>query len=581
MGAEIALQDGDLQGAAAQLQLALVYDTDSVYLTLKLASVHLRLGALAKAIKLADRAIALDPRSAEAFLLKARAELARNAHALAEGMLKRALALDPTSVDAAIELAHVLARAGKVAEALAVLAATAERVPESPDPLAEIAQLEAGRGRLEAAAQALERALRRDPRSAQLAGALSGIYEREGRYAEAAVVWRDLLELVLDDPDALLEAARAELWNERDEAADRDVELVQELMRGFDADQKIGLLYLSEGRTEKALHFLEAALRARPGDPSTRFAYATALAEADRDAAALAELQRIAPDSERYVDARLEIGRILATEGKLDRAIAALRAAVWQAPRSVPLISGLADLLERAGHRDEARRTLQEVRSAIAASDPDGAIELDERDALILAHAGERARALKILRAGAEQPGREEALYRLASLEERLGELDAALETAQRLLREAPDSARALNLVGYMWAERGVRLEEAQRLLRRAMSLEPRSGAIIDSLAWGCFRLGQLADAERFARRALRLSPHDPEIEEHLGDILLAGKRPDEARASYIQARDDFRRAVTARDPDAPRAVSRVEDKISRSVAPHNAPARDRGAEVK
>ena len=76
------------------------------------------------------------------------------------------------------------------------------------------------------------------------------------------------------------------------------------------------------------------------------------------------------------------------------------------------------------------------------------------------------------------------------------------------LLAVNPDHAEALNFVGYAYAEQGVRLEEAERLVRRALELKPRSGHILDSLGWVLFRRGDPAPrgggarAGRGARRA-------------------------------------------------------------------------------
>jgi tetratricopeptide (TPR) repeat protein len=564
--AELALAASDLPTASSEYQLALVYDSDSAYLTLQLAWVSLKLGAVQKAAKLADRTLTLDASSTDAYLVKARVELARGQAGPAERALRKALEVSPTSVEAAVELARLLAKGPKKAEAIAILEKAAERSPESTDPLALAAEIEVDRRRLPAAAHALENALSRDPRSVSLMSALSAIYERQARWEEAVKRWRDVTELVPSDPDALYNAARAELWVDHDDAADRDIEAIQAMMRGPEVDQKLGLLYLSEGRAEKALAFLQEAQRALPSDQRVRFAYAMALSDTGKDEPALAELELISPDHELYVEARLRIGNLHLLGGRFDRALASVRTALERSPRSAPLIAFCSTVLERMGKNGDAIRTIKAGRDSLASlHDGQGELDLAEAEAALLVRSGDRDRGIRVMRAAVDAQGAEaeDALYRLGGLYERAGEYEAAVETMQKVIKESPDAGRALNFLGYMWADRSVHLEEADKLLRRALVVDPHSGAILDSLGWLCYRQGKLEMAEMFVRRASRLNRSDPEILEHLGDISLQrGKRVD-AKNAYTESREAFQRTVRAREPDAQKGLSRLEKKLA------------------
>ena len=76
----------------------------------------------------------------------------------------------------------------------------------------------------------------------------------------------------------------------------------------------------------------------------------------------------------------------------------------------------------------------------------------------------------------------------------------------------------ALNFIGYTYAERGLQLEEAERLVRKALELKPDNGFIMDSLGWVLYRRGSFEQAVQTLERALVLSPDEPVILEHLGD---------------------------------------------------------------
>jgi tetratricopeptide (TPR) repeat protein len=562
MRAEIAIAQNDLPTATSELQLALVYDSDSPYLTLKLAWANLKIGALQKAEKLADRTIALDPQSSEAYLVKARAEIARGQNGPGEKALKRALEVEPSSIDAAVDLARLLQRAGRTKDALGVLEKAASQSPDAPEPLTEIAEMEIEQKRIAPAAKALERALKRDPRNVQIAIALSAMYERQGRYEDAAKRWRDLVELVPSDPDALYYLARSELWVDHEEDADRAIEAIQSMVRGADVDEKLGMLYASEGRQEKALPFLEDALRVKPSDQHVRFAYAVALADLGKDEAALAELEKIGPDHELYVEARVRIGQTLLFEGRFDRALAAVRSALEHSPEAPPLVGFLAEALARSGHMDDALRTVREARKAHA-QDKEGEAELDltEIEAQLATRSGDRDRGIRLLKSAVDAGGGEDALYRLAGLYERIQDFESAQEIMQKLLKDAPDSSRALNFIGYMWAERSVHIDESVRLLRRAVELEPRSAAILDSLGLALHRQQKLEEAERYLVRASHLTANDPEIAEHLADVLAARGKKDAARNAYEKCLATLERARRARDPDIDKNRARVEKK--------------------
>jgi tetratricopeptide (TPR) repeat protein len=90
-----------------------------------------------------------------------------------------------------------------------------------------------------------------------------------------------------------------------------------------------------------------------------------------------------------------------------------------------------------------------------------------------------------------------------------------------KLLADRPNDAAAQNYLGYMWADKGVQLEQARSLLEKAVGREPRNAAYLDSLGWAYFRLGKMDSAEKNLREAQRREPSDPTILEHLGDLEM------------------------------------------------------------
>lgn len=104
---------------------------------------------------------------------------------------------------------------------------------------------------------------------------------------------------------------------------------------------------------------------------------------------------------------------------------------------------------------------------------------------------------------------------------ERAGDFDKAVTLFQKSLELDPKNYAAANYLGYMWADKGVRLEEAQKLIEQAVTGEPNSGAYLDSLGWVLFKLGRAKEALPHLRRAAELTKDDATVFEHLADVFL------------------------------------------------------------
>ncbi len=133
---------------------------------------------------------------------------------------------------------------------------------------------------------------------------------------------------------------------------------------------------------------------------------------------------------------------------------------------------------------------------------------------------------------------------------DRWGEAEADLTRAVEI---APEEPTALNYLGYSWAERGINLDDAFALLEKAVEMEPRAGAIIDSVGWAHYQLGNYDAALENLEKAVSLEPSDPTITDHLGDLYWQLGRK-------IEARYEWRRALTL-EPDA-RLKATLDEKL-------------------
>jgi tetratricopeptide (TPR) repeat protein len=100
-----------------------------------------------------------------------------------------------------------------------------------------------------------------------------------------------------------------------------------------------------------------------------------------------------------------------------------------------------------------------------------------------------------------------------------------------------PKNAEAYNYVGYMYAERGTNLDEAIKLIGKALDLEPENGYFIDSLGWAYYQQGKYPEALKELKRAVvKTKEPDPVIYEHLGDALVKNGLDEDALAAWEKA---------------------------------------------
>jgi len=128
-------------------------------------------------------------------------------------------------------------------------------------------------------------------------------------------------------------------------------------------------------------------------------------------------------------------------------------------------------------------------------------------------------------------------LFTIASAHERVGDFDSSVAYFERLLKLEPEFHPALNYLGYMLADQGVRLQESKAMIERALAQDSLNPAYLDSYGWVLFKMGNLIEAEKYIKRALDLMEDaDPVIYDHLAEIYYAQGRVEDARRFWEKA---------------------------------------------
>ena len=179
-----------------------------------------------------------------------------------------------------------------------------------------------------------------------------------------------------------------------------------------------------------------------------------------------------------------------------------------------------AQVLTKQGKLNEARDFLRKVDAG--EQQPQMLIA----EAQLLREANQNAEAFKVLGNALEsQPDQPDLLYDHALTAEKLERYDVLEADLTKLIKIRPDHAHAYNALGYSFADRNVRLDEAKKLIEKAMVLAPEDLFIVDSLGWTFYRMGDYPRAIETLRRAWTGRP-DGEIGAHLGEVLwVSGDR--------------------------------------------------------
>ncbi len=191
----------------------------------------------------------------------------------------------------------------------------------------------------------------------------------------------------------------------------------------------------------------------------------------------------------------------------------------------------------------QVRNQMQEIEWALATLDtaiqasPDESLRFIFYKGAILSQNQRFAEAVDYYRRILDaDPTNQAAMFSLGAAYERTGRYDEAETEFRKLLKLSPDHDAALNYLGFMFADRGVKLKEAESLIKKALGIRPNMGAYLDSYAWVMYKMGKFKKALEYQQRAIESESDEAELFDHLGDIYAALNNSEKARESWQRA---------------------------------------------
>jgi tetratricopeptide (TPR) repeat protein len=502
---------------------------------------------------------------------------------------------DETLFRRAVDIA-LQGRAGE--QALDATRAWRQAAPDSVDAKRYQLQILIALNRTEEAAEPFKSWLEQTPpeqRSALIA-ASPRLLQRVSDRKQAAALLEQWLASYRDDPATrtAVRVALGRMWLAASEPA-KALQLAQQAAADDAASPGPMLLAIEMMPIQSEAEAMVVQYLSQPqADTGVRLSYVTALTRSQRYAEAAQQLDRLTQAEPNLPAPWLTLGALRLDMKQPREAEAALKRYVElvQKQPAAPADSSDtsdADAADTAGDAGDDRRLTQawlllaqiaEQRGDLKAAeawlakidDPKSALEVQSRRASLLARQGQMAQARELIRRVPERSDEEarnkvlaevqllrefkrwreavevmtaankrfpddaDLLYEQAMLEDKLDHYAEMERLLQRVIALKPDNPHAHNALGYSLADRSVRLPEAKTLIQKAMALAPGDPFIVDSMGWVEFRMGNRDEALRWLRQAYSARP-DTEIAAHLGEVLWAAGKRDEARRVWQDAR--------------------------------------------
>ncbi|MCI0994445.1 tetratricopeptide repeat protein [Pseudomonas corrugata] len=387
--------------------------------------------------------------------------------------------------------------------------------------------------------KSFDRLLERHPNNGQLIFGKALLLQQDGDAQGALTLLEDNPPEAGEVAPILLRARLLQGLNRGDEA----LPLLEKSIKKYPDDKRLRLTYarmlVENNRMDDAKVEFSSLVQQYPEDDELRYSLALVCLEAKAWDEAKGYLEDLIARESHVDSAHLNLGRIAEERNDPESALIEY-AQVGPGNDYLPAQLRQADILIGNGKTAEAQSRLAVQRDA----QPDYGIQLYLIEAETLSANNQSDKAWNVLQQALKQyPDDLNLLYTRAMLAEKRNDLAQMEKDLRLIIQRDPDNAMALNALGYTLSDRTTRYAEAKVLIEQAHQLNPEDPAVLDSLGWVNFRLGNLDEAERLLRQALERFP-DQEVAAHLGEVLWAAGKQREARQIWSKFLKD--------QPDSP-----------------------------
>jgi len=281
-------------------------------------------------------------------------------------------------------------------------------------------------------------------------------------------------------------------------------------------------------RYDEAIGEFELLLAENPNDGELIYRLGLLYLQQEAFAKARTKFQRLVARKQRVDESHYYIGR---TDEELKNYSSAIEEfeKVQQGEYYVDAKARIASIYAERDGVEKAQSYLKDLRSTLSA--PEAIIELYLVEGNLLHSEELFVAAMDLYSEGLQEfPRHSDLLYARALMAEEIDRIDLLEADLKMILAEDPENASALNALGYTLADHNSRLDEALVHIQKALEIRPDDPAVMDSMGWVHFRLGNYAESETYLRKAYGIL-EDAEIAGHLVELLWVQGNYDEANS--------------------------------------------------
>jgi tetratricopeptide (TPR) repeat protein len=499
----------DMQKAEAELNTAIKIDPNSEEAVTTLAMLYTDEGDTAHALKVLS-SIPDSARSAKLYSALGAAYEQRKEYKNAIDSYKHAIMLDRDNLDAIRGLAENYLNDGQLEASLEQYKVISDSNPEDAQTYVRIAEIYRRQAKYDLALENLKHADTLIPDTAEVPYSMAAVYQAQGRYDEAAKLLQDLLKKT---------EKSSEIGTSQTDRNNRAIFI-----------ERLGMVYREQENYTAAVETFRKMLPL--GDENARSGYQEII-DTYRDskqwpqatAAAKEAVQKLPNDR----DLRMVLDAQLADMGEFDQAVADIKGMLKGGPEDRDVHLRLAIIYTRAKRWSDAEQSLAKAEQLSSKPDEKAYVSFLRGD-----------------------------LYQRQKM------FDQADTEFRKVLAVTPptdpQAAATLNYLGYMNADRGVKLEESLNYIKQALTFEPNNGAYLDSLGWAYFKLGKYDLAEENLNKAAVHMGSDPTVQEHLGDLYQKTGRLKLAASHWDRAVQEWNKTVPAEQDSE--AFAKVQQKL-------------------
>lgn len=515
---------GDFQLAIYYFKLALELTSDDLFIQRKLAYDLIRTGELSASKDYLENIYAkTSPKDEVVGQLLATVYSSMDLKHKAISLYKELLVINPYAEESCLYLSRMYAADKKFEEVNKLIAKCNSGEQKFPSLVFFQGKMAYEKKDKALAKKYFEEALSIDSTYSQAALAIGALSEEVGKFNEALTFYKSYVSKEETFYDTQIINRIITISTNQNKT--KDVIAYSERLVANDAADlnvrvKLGLLYSDEKRYEEAIDLFKGIIAEVPESDKIRYYLGALYQQTQKFHEAIAQYNVIKSDSPLYGDAGIQIGQMLAfmssdVNGNI-------------IPKEEMKFSSFIE--ERA----------KEI--------PELSVEFNMIQATFYEDAQDFDKAIKALDSVKNHKNySDQHRYYHASMLERVGKVEESRKMIKAILEKDENNPHALNFLGYSYLDKNENMDEAFRLISKAVELRPEDGYIRDSIAWYYYKVGKYDEALKEATKAYKLVSSDPTITKHLGMIYIELDQFDKAH-KYLTMSLDKTKATEERD---------------------------------